>query len=1181
MVTIIRNYRCQKLKHYLYICKWGTILMNIKNINNILNHITSVKNGTDKKRGICFLIGAGADISSGGILFRELKIRFLKENGCIVPSNVSDKILDEQFEKQIDKMSQNGRCETLDKVMKRYKAPSEGYSLLVMLAELGYIDAVITTNFDYLLEQTQQSLNLSPFTIFTPGSAVPEEYYQRCSKTSPIYLKMHGDLSTRLVTHLTQNEIQNKQYGEKFIKLFKHIIHNDSLIIVGYGGYDSLITTIFKEINDINEVYWCNISEPNDDSDLVKLLEQKDLLYYVNTTFDNLFQELSKTLLKDAKMKNTSPVFLPTVVETKITNQLAAFNEKFEYRDKLIIRKDIQESLENFLATYDNKCIAIIGKYKYGKSCAVYTAMTTISDITFFPIMYNEKYNILENMAQVLGYDTEVPFPIMYSFLKWWNETKRQLVFIIDDYFNGNSFNKMSTDKVVDFFNFLYIVQEFKYIQFIICFQDNIYNQLKKENTFALFGNIISKQINIGEFSEDEVVNLLIKNKITNTNELVHQELLRIPYVWEIINKNQINLTQKPDFFVHYIDAIYDISINKYSFTKHALYTMLKKLAYKQFDESLNLNTSSQEYIFLHECNIINLEGNFIYPELAIYFCKEYILNSSSWELKISENIIPDLQKKSDFSEMQMNVYVSFLAEINDIDKFDFLLKQLDILIKNQKPTNFSKKLVIKVLEKCLKCHQKLFECYLKNIDINTYSLELQYYLFKVFAELAPQNLTIWNKCSKDYKLSYASFVLCNDILFDSIKEYSDQLQTNVRISDSFKDQNGLIKLCHILTYFGWDSVSTNEYIYLKQYIINKIFPVIQTNESAVNYAVDILIKCDYNIFFNAGSDFEEQFTRCINMPIQHYIEKVLSKKCLTANEYFEIVKLNTDINNSWLFIISNIIVVQSMKNEPDEMYNMFLHFWDKIQFDVQVQHLDFFLSSVFWSLYLVMPCDRERFIAVFEKVVEKYERILFMFPATERKSSLLKFSEEFDKVFEDGFNPIAFYFYTAPYKSRSSHSDWNNGKSDLKIYWDLTQCMQELGKYDDMLRIVHALGQMISIYPKEGYSALENLASFDQPIIKKGIIRIFKENYLRYSKLTKKELEKSLYRFDADDIDEIIYNSDFLLENRTMEQLHWGRLFYNLEQMVKIDVSEAFLSNILQTHSCVAFLRNFIKSFF
>ena len=52
--------------------------MNNKNINNILNHIISVKNGMNQKRGVCFLIGAGADITSGGILFRNLKISFLK-----------------------------------------------------------------------------------------------------------------------------------------------------------------------------------------------------------------------------------------------------------------------------------------------------------------------------------------------------------------------------------------------------------------------------------------------------------------------------------------------------------------------------------------------------------------------------------------------------------------------------------------------------------------------------------------------------------------------------------------------------------------------------------------------------------------------------------------------------------------------------------------------------------------------------------------------------------------------------------------------------------------------------------------------------------------------------------------------------------------------------------------------
>jgi hypothetical protein len=178
----------------------------------------------------------------------------------------------------------------------------------------------------------------------------------------------------------------------------------------------------------------------------------------------------------------------------------------------------------------------------------------------------------------------------------------------------------------------------------------------------------------------------------------------------------------------------------------------------------------------------------------------------------------------------------------------------------------------------------------------------------------------------------------------------------------------------------------------------------------------------------------------------------------------------------------------------------------------------------------------------------------------------------------EDGFNPIAFYFYTAPFKSITKQTDWDCGRKDLKIYWDLAKYMSSLGKYDDILRIVHALGQMISIFPKEGYSALQNIAEFDHPIIKKGLIRIFKENYLRYSEITKKEMMKKIYHFNADDIDEIIYNSDFLLENRTMEQLHWGRLFYNMEQLFHADMSKSFLSNFLQSKSCVEFLRNFIK---
>lgn len=395
-----------------------------------------------------------------------------------------------------------------------------------------------------------------------------------------------------------------------------------------------------------------------------------------------------------------------------------------------------------------------------------------------------------------------------------------------------------------------------------------------------------------------------------------------------------------------------------------------------------------------------------------------------------------------------------------------------------------------------------------------------------------------------------------------------------------FKNKDNLIRLCHLLTYWGWDNTTDADYKKLKNHIVEKIFPVIKSNKIDINYSASLLKEYAYNIFFNAGQDFEEQFIQCRNSSVYKNLNLVLKEDSLTAVHYKELLKLNTDINNSWIFIISNIIVVKAMKNQPTDTYNMLLHFWDTTKDEVQPQHLDFYLSSAFWSLYLNAPNDRAKFVTLFEKIVEKYDRILFLFPETKRSSSILKFSDEFENTFEDGFNPIAFFFYTAPYQSITNQIDWDCGKTELKIYWDLAEYMGTLGKYDNILRVVHALGQMISIFPEEGYSALQNIAKFDHPHIKKGLIRIFKENYLRYTKITKREMKKDIYHFSSENIDEIIYNSDFLLENRTMEQLHWGRLFYNLEQLFQIDVAEVFLSHLVQAQSCMEFLRDFIGSF-
>ncbi|MCM1532886.1 MAG: SIR2 family protein [Ruminococcus flavefaciens] len=747
--------------------------MNIKygNINNIINRINSIKQGTYKKQKVCVLIGAGADISSGGVLFRELKILFLRENGCMVPSIISDRSLDEQFENQIEKMSQDGRCETLENVMRNHKTPSEGYLLLVMLAEMGLIDAVITTNFDCLLEETQKLLNSKPFTIFTPGRALPKEYFLRRSKIPPFYLKMHGDLSDRLVTHLTKNEICNKNYSENFINLFEYIIQNYSIIIVGYGGYDDLITEIFKQkIDQIDEVYWCNICAPKEDSNLACTLESK--LCYVNTSFDTLFQKLSRNLLRDVKLKNANPFFVPTVVQSKMDHQIAMYKERFGNSNQLIERIDAFFNLKKYLTSFTTKCIAIVGDRRFGKSCFTYKSMTSLPDIEFLPVFFNQKYSILENMARALGYETNIPFPIMYAFSKWRNETHQQLVFIIDDCFNTEIFQGIESAKLTEFFNFLYVVREFRCIQFIICFQNEIYNELEKNDMFSAFGNIISKRINIGNFFEEDITKFLSKNYSgKNISIFKKQKLLYIPYVWEIINKNNIMLSEKMDFITQYVNVIYNDSVGTYDFTKYALNRLLRQLAFKQlFNPTLQIDTASQEYAYLTKIKVIDSSGKLIYPELTEHFCKEYMLKSASFEDVISKTIIPKLQGNYSFSSSQLDVYISVLAEMDDIEKFDVVLQGLDKLVSAENVSFSSRKVTIKVLKIYLGHNANLFENYLRSIDINRYSFQMQYYLFKVCAELRPGVLELWNRPSDDAKLSYAAFVLCDDILYDALK---------------------------------------------------------------------------------------------------------------------------------------------------------------------------------------------------------------------------------------------------------------------------------------------------------------------------------------------------------------------------------------------------------------------------
>ena len=401
----------------------------------------------------------------------------------------------------------------------------------------------------------------------------------------------------------------------------------------------------------------------------------------------------------------------------------------------------------------------------------------------------------------------------------------------------------------------------------------------------------------------------------------------------------------------------------------------------------------------------------------------------------------------------------------------------------------------------------------------------------------------------------------------------------NVRISYQDKGVN-LCDLLYILTEWGPDNLSDANYNLLIeefQHLFDRYSEAMVTKE-AHEIVADKVKKYSYNVLFNSGPDVEEKYNEAIHdFELLRLIEKVLHGETLSENDYLQMIDKSNDIDNAWIFLICNFITVISMQNDFFSTYKMLEIIPNRFNKEDVVKQIDFYLSSVFMALYITQENVFKNFNTIFGNVVELYERNLFELPQT-RMATLHRFSDEFELAFEDGFNPLAFYFYVSPSECYLYNKAWNNGREYLEQYWKLIDKLEQSGDYKGILRIVHALGQMISIYPQEGFEALENVPIYSHEIIKKGVLRILKENYLRYPNETKKFLKNTKLYISTEDILEIESNRNSYWGNRTFEQLHWARIIVNLSKIKKKDVASIFLKNTFTSQSYKKFMLDFFK---
>ena len=174
--------------------------------------------------------------------------------------------------------------------------PSIGYAYLVKLIEKNYFNAVFTTNFDDLLNES-----FYRFSNVRPVVCAHDSAISSITVTSkrPKIIKLHGDyLFEDIKSTLRETESLEGNMKNKFIEFSKDY----GLIVVGYAGNDRSIMDILsfllkKEEFFKNGIYWCIRKGDTQISDDLRKLLWKDRVYFVKIDgFDELMAELNKHL---------------------------------------------------------------------------------------------------------------------------------------------------------------------------------------------------------------------------------------------------------------------------------------------------------------------------------------------------------------------------------------------------------------------------------------------------------------------------------------------------------------------------------------------------------------------------------------------------------------------------------------------------------------------------------------------------------------------------------------------------------------------------------------------------------------------------------------------------------------------------------------------------------------------
>ncbi|MDP8080144.1 SIR2 family protein [Phocoenobacter skyensis] len=273
--------------------------MNQKQLVRIFKDVKKLNSSETR---FCFLIGAGASKSSGIPTGWELSREWYNDlKNDLDETELSDWKKESGFEedrigefyssiyqKRYETSPQLG-YDKFKKIMEPIE-PGLGYVILSQILANEKHNFVITTNFDYLIEDAVRMY--TPTKPFGAGHETLAEFVSSQTER-PTIIKIHRDL----FLHPLNDKEETEKLKEEWERALKPILKNFNLLVIGYGGNDGSLMDYLKSIEseDRKPIYWCMQNNSPRNSKINNLLTGKDFIVKISD-FDELMLSLYNNL---------------------------------------------------------------------------------------------------------------------------------------------------------------------------------------------------------------------------------------------------------------------------------------------------------------------------------------------------------------------------------------------------------------------------------------------------------------------------------------------------------------------------------------------------------------------------------------------------------------------------------------------------------------------------------------------------------------------------------------------------------------------------------------------------------------------------------------------------------------------------------------------------------------------